>query len=220
MNLLWLYGMLGFVLIVAIIVAVYPLKLQSRVLQWSTAISLIVGSMLGYWQWGAWKALQEYTHQQVVKEQVRSAMKSLKSTQELIDRLKQHLQKNPGSAQGWFILGRIYASQNQWTDALSAFHKAHQLAPENEKYTINYAQCLWQKNHQKFTPALRQLFQTLLTNNPKQPDALSMLAMDAFQSHDYQKSISYWTQLLVLVPKDSIESKTIRQAIAKAQSLK
>ena len=61
------------------------------------------------------------------------------------------------------------------------------------------------------------MFFSVLKSNPKQPDALAMLAMDAFLSKAYSQAIAYWERLLVLVPKDSEDALAIRKAIAKAQ---
>ena len=146
-------------------------------------------------------------------------MKSLKTPQELIDKLKAHLQQKPDSARGWYLLGRLYAGQNQWKSAYKVFFKAHELEPDNEQITVNYAQSIWQTHHRIFTSDVRQLFQSILKKNPNQPDALSMLAMDAYQHHEYQRAIDYWSLLLALLPQDSSESKAIRKAIFKAHEM-
>ena len=110
----------------------------------------------------------------------------------------------------------MFSSQDQWPEALEAFNRAHLLEPDNEQITVNYAQSLWQTNHQVFNATIRGVFQSLLKKNPNQPDSLSMLAIDAFQKHAYQRAIDYWTHLLTLVPPDSVEAKAIRRAINKA----
>ena len=75
-------------------------------------------------------------------------------------------------------------------------HFAYQLEPDNEQFTLNYVQNAWQMNQQKFTDTHRKLLAHVLEKNPNQPDALAMLAMDAYQQHDYQHAINYWQQLL------------------------
>jgi len=197
-------------LLMAMVVVVYPYQGKFPRIQILIASLLIIGVCIGYWQWGSWESLTQYTRQQAL-------LKSIKNPQELIDKFKQHLEKNPDSARGWFLLGRLYASQSRWSEARGAFHQAHLLDPNNEQINVNDIQSLWQTNHQVFNPNIRKRLQSILKNNPNQPDTLSMLAIDAFQEHDYQKAIEYWTQLLSLVPPDSVDAKAIRQAIAKAQ---
>lgn len=201
----------------ASIIVIYPIHRQYDRVQILSFIVLIVGTVSGYWQWGAFTKWADYLKQQEISQHAQTVMKSLKSPQQLIDKLKQHLQKKPNSAQGWFLLGRLYASQNQWQLANQSFFKAHTLKPENEQYAVNYAQSIWQTHHQTFTDDVRALFRVILEKNPMQPDALSMLAMDAYQQHDYQKAIDYWSSLLELIPHDSSESKMIRKAIVKAR---
>lgn len=196
-------------LLIAVFIVVYPYQGKLKRSQFVIAFVLTICASLGYWQWGSWQNVTEYTQQQI-------ALKSFKNPQDLIDKLKQHLNDDPSSARGWFLLGRLYSSQDQWPQALEAFNRAHLLEPDNEQITVNYAQSLWQTNHQVFNATIRGLFQSLLKKNPNQPDSLSMLAIDAFQDHAYQRAIDYWTHLLTLVPPNSVEAKAIRRAINKA----
>lgn len=213
MNEMWLLVILFIVLALAIVIAISPFARQSYHMQLAVAIVLIVGSTWGYWQWGSWPKWVGYLQQQETNRRAEAVLKSIKSPQELVGKLKTQLQKQPDSARGWYLLGRLYGSQSQWSFAYEAFLKAYQLEPENEQITVNYAQSLWQTHDQSFTPEVRQLFQSILKKNPNQPDALSMLAIDAYQQHNYQKAVDYWSLLLPLLPRDSSEATVIRKAI-------
>lgn len=202
-------------LLLAATIAAFPCKGKAQL---SIALIVIVGSIIGYWQWGAWKNLTHYYHQKNLEKQAQLVLKTVKGPSELIDKLKQHLDANPNAARGWFLLGRLYASQGEWALSFQAFTQAHQLKPHNEKFYVNYAQSMWQVNGQKFNLDIRNHYQRILKDNPKQADTLSMLAIDAFQEKSYQTAIDYWTRLLPLVPPDSADSAAIRRAIAKAQS--
>ncbi|MBI2786478.1 MAG: tetratricopeptide repeat protein, partial [Legionella longbeachae] len=142
---------------------------------------------------------------------------SIKSPQELIDKLRAKLNVSPKSAKGWYLLGRIYSSQDDRQNAVDSFAKAYQLSPDNEQYAVNYAHSLWVSKNQQFTEQITELFARLLKNNPNQPDALAMLAMDAFVSHAYEDALSYWQRLLKITPPQSEEALAIRKAIAKAE---
>jgi cytochrome c-type biogenesis protein CcmH len=218
MNPTVLFLIFGLLLILAIAIAIYPFSSERKLFSCVSAMIFALGSGLGYWQWGAWPALQEFEHQQAKHQKMQAAMKSLKNPQGVIEKLTQHLQQDPKSAQGWYLLGRIYAFQNQGSLAFDAFKKAHLLEPTNEQFSVNYTQSLWQIRHEKFDDEIRTLFHTLLKNNPKQPDSLSMLAIDAFQTREYQQAIQYWTQLLAVIPPESNDAKEIRRAIARANT--
>ena len=58
----------------------------------------------------------------------------------------------------------------------------------------------------------------MLQRNPNQPDAIAMLATDAFEQDDFQQAIDYWQHLLDLIPPQSDEAKAIRRAINKARA--
>ena len=207
-------------LVIAINVSLYPYSKKNIIFQMVILFFFSIGSGVGYWEWGGWRSLTEYQQEKYLKQQALQTLKSVKNYQELVKKLKQHLEIEPGSGRGWFLLGRLYARQSEWQSALDAFKRASELEPENEEVSVQYAQGLWQLNEQKFNPTIRSIFQTILKKNPRQPDALSMLAMDAFQEKAYRQAIQYWTTLLSLVPPNSADAKAIRKAISRARSLK
>ena len=88
---------------------------------------------------------------------------------------------------------------------------AHQLSPEDEAATVNYLSSLWQLNQQLLNSQIREQFKILLQKNPKQPDALAMLAMDAFTNQDYPLAINYWQTLLEQAPGESEEAEIITE---------
>lgn len=196
----------------------YPLR-KIKILVITLVPILAIFLTLSYSYWGAWTDLQQYNYQQEKQLRVQAMLQTIKSPIELIERLKNRLAQDPKSSRGWYLLGRLYVSQNNWLSAKKAFAKAQQLDPDNENILVNYAQTLWEINQQQFDKKIDQLFKKLLEKNPNQPDALAMLAMDAFKKQNYQVAINYWQHLLQLAPSQSEEAQVIRRAIAKAQSL-
>ncbi|MFW2532882.1 MULTISPECIES: tetratricopeptide repeat protein [Legionella] len=216
MNEWWLPLCFITLVLLALPVALYPL----RKTKWFAAVLapiVIIGVAAAYWRWGAWSTWQHYRQETERQRRVEAVLQTIKSPTELVDRLKARLQANPDSARGWYLLGRLYVSQGQWQIASEAFAKAHQLAPNDTATTVNYGQSLWQLNQQRFDEPIRALFTNLLRQDPDQPDALAMLAMDSFMNHHYQQAINYWQHLLKLAPEQSEEAQMIRKAIAKAQ---
>lgn len=180
---------------------------------------LIVGMGAAYWHWGAGPAWLAFTQEEIKRTEAKALLAKLKSPDELAEKLRAKLDNRPESARGWYLLGRIYVSQDQWEKARDAFATAHHLNPDDEQTTINYANALWQLNHQAFNDEVKDLFNKLLEKNPKQPDALAMLAMDAYQNKAYSQAEMYWRRLLTLVPDTSDEAKALRKAIAKVQQM-
>jgi len=208
----------GILTLIALTMATYPLRLS--LLKTIFLVLLFLGLIIGaYWYWGSWTQWSQFLIVKAKQEQVQAVLKSVKNPQELIDKLKLRLERDPHSAQGWYLLGRLYASQGEWSLAVSAYEKAHDLKPSNDQITVNYAQSLWQSNGRHFNVKVLGLFQALIAKDPKQPDALAMLAIHAFERKDYSKAINYWRRLIILVPPESEDAEAIRQAIINAKDL-
>jgi len=217
MNEWWLISLLGACAIAAGIVLIYPLRHYRLLCAILLPIFLVV-SGTGYYYWGGFAGWQPFIQQEKSKELARQMLKSIKTPQELIDKLKAKLDGNPQSAKGWYLLGRLYSSQNDSQQALTAFARAYHFKPDDEQFAVNYAHGLWLSNKQRFNSQIIKIFNTLLKNNPNQPDALAMLAMNAYIDHAYGESINYWQRLLALTQEQSKEALVIRKAIAKAQA--
>ncbi|GGI78699.1 tetratricopeptide repeat protein [Legionella impletisoli] len=215
----WLTISIGiFLITIALSLVFYPLRLKKS---WVISITplFIILITTAYWQWGGWVHWQAYLGEQKKQRQVQEVLKSIKSPQELILKLKTRVDNNPLDPRGWYLLGRLYTTQEAWDDANQAFKTAYALNSDDIQIAVNYAQSQWQLNHHQFNDSIRGLFFSVLQKQPNQPDALAMLAMDSFISHDYGQAIQYWQQLLSLVHPDSEDAQAIRKAIAKAQSL-
>ena len=210
----WLYLML--LLFVALTIILLAVKKKNvLVVVLPLLFSLFVVGLYGKWgSWFSWRQFQDNQHK---TERLKAVLKQFKSPELLIQKLQQQLDETPGSARGWYLLGRLYSSQNHWAEARDAFKKAIQFAPHQQRYQMNYVYALWELNNHKFDLEIRQSLQTLLQKNAKQPDALAMLAMDAYQQKRYQQAITYWQVLLTLAPSDSDAAMALRKAIAKAQ---
>jgi cytochrome c-type biogenesis protein CcmH/NrfG len=216
MNEWWLIAVLSSVATIASIILIHPLK-RTKLLSLLLIPFILVLVAGGYFLWGGFDLWQDYIQKNESQKQARQMLRSIKSPQELIAKLKEKLDNTPKSAKGWYLLGRLYSAQNENEHAAEAFAKAYELAPDDEQYAVNYAHGLWQLNNRQFSLPIIQLFNKLLDKNPKQPDALAMLAMNAYMNHDYQSAINYWQRLLELAPPQSDEALAIRKAIAKAQ---
>ncbi len=207
---------LAVLLVLAVLIIVRALNKKDVLV---VVLPLALGSfvIIFYAQWGGWSLWHHEQDKKAKSEQVQAILKQFKTPDVLIDKLKKKLHETPESARGWYLLGRLYASQHDWSAAHGAFQQAIELNPNQESYLTNDIYAQWMNHQQKFNPEIRKNLLSLLQKNSKQPDALAMLAMDAYQQKNYQQAIGYWQVLLTLVPANSEESGALRKAIAKAQ---
>ena len=205
MPLEWLLG-ISFLLfgLFALGLMVWPFRKRNVVK--ALGVGVLVGMMavMAYVYWGDWGAVGRLASMERLSRMKPDA---------LIATLKIKVAQTPNNPQGWYLLGRLYVGQEQWPLALDAFKKAHDLNPNDALVTINYAHTLWVLNQQRLTRASRSLYEGVLQQNPNQPDALIMLANDAYHHKKFTMAIEYWQRLLLLLPVDSKEAQDIKKTI-------
>ena len=198
----------------ALIAIVFPIKRAQKVLM--TCV-VFIGTMLMYMAVGSLPQLRQYQSQLQKKEKVAQILQSMDGKQGIINRLENRLKAEPRSAEGHYLLAKLLSSDGNWQDALKHFDKAKTIEPNNTKYQVHYAYALWQKNHNQFNSDIRANFERILENNPNQIDSLTMLAMDSYQQHKFDRAIDYWRRLLKLAPAGSEDVRMLEEAIQKAQ---
>ena len=205
-----------FLAIFAIVVIIYPLvryKKHNIIL----ALPLMIIIICAYWYFGSWSKYSAYNLQILRQQQALFMLKSVGGVNELIIKLKLRLEHEPYSGQGWYLLGRIYASQNLWRAACKAYARAYKLQNLDEATALNYANCLWHVNDNKFDTKIRKILLNVLSRDKDQADALAMLASDCFTERNYTRAIFYWRRLLKITPPNSKAAHDVFDAIAKAQ---
>lgn len=211
------FALLLSLLLMGTLIFLLPFKRQSWLFQGFLSLFMIGFVWFAYEQWGGWHAFNKYQNKQMRIQAAQELLKQYKTPDVLIQQLKKKISQQPQRARGWYLLGRLYASQGNWDSAHDAFATALRLKPQSERYKVNDINALWNANDQQFDDAIRQRLQQLITSNSKQPDALAMLAMDAYQQQHFEQAIQYWQLLLTMTPGDSEVAQALRQAIAKAE---
>ena len=167
-----------------------------------SAISIAVFSWMSYQYWGS--------SQQIVRH---TQHLNNMSVSEIIEKMEKHLAKQPNSAQGWYLLGKLYFHQAHYQLASNALKKAYQLRPDDLETKLYYAQALFfQKNPQAY-----QLLVEIVEKDPNETTAINLLALDAYQKKNYQQAIQYWEKLLDFYSTDSEDGKALLKMIALSQ---
>ena len=69
-------------------------------------------------------------------------VKAPETLEEAIVQLERRLADEPGSVEGWVLLGRSRMAQERWTEARDAFARAHALLPDEPDLMVEYADAL------------------------------------------------------------------------------
>ena len=200
----------------AILLIFKPLR-EKKLITIVSSIFIVLTVVFFYKIWGGWGDFYAYKIAQESKKQALTLLKNMKSKDELLEKLVKHLEVHPESARGWYLLGRLYVSQNKSNEALNAFAKAYNIDSHDIAITVNYASLLIENGNELMG---KEMLEKLLISNPTQQDALAILAMYAYKKQELTLAISYWQRLLSTLPSQSEEADAIRLAIAKAHVLK
>ena len=136
-----------------------------------------------------------------------------------VDKLAERLKQNPNDAQGWLMLARSYVMLERYSDAAKAYERVTTLNANDAGSWADYAEALAMTNGQNLAGKPTEAINRALQIDPANQKALDLAGSAAYQAGDYQKSISYWQQLLKLLPAGSEELRTISDQIAKAKEL-
>ncbi len=129
------------------------------------------------------------------------------------------LQQDDQGGMGWFLLGRIWFSQGLNADALDAFEQALKLAPDNSNMLLSYAQALLVNNAPDAAQKAAASLGKVLTKDPTNTDAISMLALMAQERGDYKEAKAAWELLLGQIEPQDPRYSRIEQQLAEVQRL-
>lgn len=172
-----------------------------------------------YFLFGGWFQWTDHLVKEQKHKKIMELLTKFKDPNEIAEKFRARLTDDKSSAQGWFLLGKVYRSQGRFQEASEALLKAYNLLPENHEYVISYVDSVWENNNRApLSQYLVRALEDVLKVNPTNPDCLSLLAINAYNSKDYASAIKYWNTLLTLVPEGSEEAMVLNKAILKARS--
>lgn len=129
--------------------------------------------------------------------------------------LRTKLAREGDDAVAWMLLGRLWMSQGFLMDAIEAFEKALQMTPNRPALLISYSQALLVVGgDDKLAKAGRALAR-VLTNDPEHLDALSLLALVAYEKGDMDEAVSAWTLLLDRLPSSDPRHQAVIDQLEK-----
>lgn len=137
----------------------------------------------------------------------------------MVARLAERLKTQPDDLKGWRMLARSYETLRRFDQAVLAYQRLQQLAPNDAEVLVDHAVALGMSAGQTLTGEPERLLRQALNIDPTNVQALALVGSAAFERRDYAGAIKPWQQLLALAPPDSDIARSITASIAKAQTL-
>lgn len=190
---------------------------QSSLLAIFLVLFIPIFSISIYLKLGDSNNLKKYYVESAHAAEINAEIKQFKSPQQLINKMLTVLQQHPNSAEGWFLLGRLYAGTEQLNLAEQAYTKAILFAPNHLNYKLQYAETDFFLNQQKLSKQAQEYLTEVIAKQPNNAEAINLAALAAYSSGNYQIAINNWEKLLSYFPASSSEGQVIMRAIHQAQ---
>lgn len=136
---------------------------------------------------------------------------------ELVRALQTRLQKNPGDARGWYLLGVSYMQVRMPQQAETAFSRALNLDGNNVDYLLGYTQASVALNNGEISPEIRNTLMRIIQQQPDNPKPYMTLGMAAFQSGNFADAISIWQGYMQRENADPGAVQLLQRSIEVAQ---
>jgi len=134
----------------------------------------------------------------------------------MADQLAERLQKEPGNAEGWVMLGRIHRALARYDEADLALQKSLALA-RNEDVMIERAEVLAQKNNGNFKGEPWAIINAVLKVDPTHGNALLLAGSAAFSEGRFKEALAYWERVKASLPPASPDAAALDEAIDQAR---
>ena len=127
--------------------------------------------------------------------------------------LRTKLAKEGDDAVAWMLLGRIRLSQGAVEQAVSAFERALQMTPERLPLLLSYSQALIMLGDENSLAKAGRAVARVLTKEPENNDALSLMALIAYEKGDMAQASQAWQLLLKQLPQDDPRYAVVQQRL-------
>ncbi|HKB82297.1 MAG TPA: c-type cytochrome biogenesis protein CcmI [Burkholderiales bacterium] len=116
--------------------------------------------------------------------------------QEMTAKLAARMQREPGDAEGWKMLGRAYRAMERFGEANDAYKKAVELRPRDADLLADYAETLALAAGRSLAGEPTRLLDRALKLDPRSAKVLTLSGSAAFERKDYKAAIGYWEAVI------------------------
>lgn len=191
-------------------------RASARVVVVASVLLIPLAAVFLYQQWGSLNDVEQWLASQDSadgSDQDRAREMAL-----LADKLRERLVESPDNPQGWAMLGRSYMSLERHGDAAWAFEQLAQASDVTEEQAAAWglsAQAAFYQSRGQMTEAVTRAIDKARSLDADEVNALGLLGIDAFESENFERAISYWERITEVAPNHP-QLPSIRQGIAAA----
>lgn len=127
--------------------------------------------------------------------------------------LRTRLANEGDDAVAWMLLGRVRMSQGALEEAVTAFERALKMTPERIPLLLSYSQALIMLADEASVAKAGRAVAWVLGREPANTDALSLMALIAYEKGDMAEATSAWKLLLKQLPKDDPRYGAVQQRL-------
>lgn len=131
----------------------------------------------------------------------------------MTERLAARLKQQPDDLQGWMLLGRSYLQSGRYGDAVAAYTRAMNLAPQDADVQVAFAEALVFAADGIVTPPARSAFAQALTIDPTQAGARYYLGLADVQAGKKEQGYEAWLALARDTPPDAPWAELIKRQL-------
>ena len=128
--------------------------------------------------------------------------------------LRTKLAQDGDDAVAWMLLGRIRMSQGGIEEAVAAFEHALRLTPERSALLLSYAQALIILGDENSLARAGRAVARVMVKEPENTDALSLMALIAYEKGDIKEATTAWQLLLQRLPKSDPRYDAVKERLA------
>ena len=128
--------------------------------------------------------------------------------------LRTKLSRSGDDEMAWMLLGRVAMSLNEFDMAQQSFDKALRMNPDNKQVLISYSQILLLEGSEATMTRAAGMLSKVLNAEPTNLDAISLLALIAYERKDWPQAKAAFEVLLASMEKNDSRYGLISQRIA------
>ncbi|MYF12213.1 MAG: c-type cytochrome biogenesis protein CcmI [Gammaproteobacteria bacterium] len=131
--------------------------------------------------------------------------------------LGHRVQRREDDAGSWFLLGRIYLTDEDYAAAAAAFERAHALAGEDPAVDFHWLQARYLAAGGRLDEGAAAIAERILAQTPNQPMVLELLGLEAFRRADYREAVALFNRALAN-PLDPVPRRLLTTGFTEARA--